>query len=111
MIDTATIQGNHVCKRMLQRLNIVLDDKKPYTLNLRNAVYVQRYKHKQYMTRMVDYVKLINGTPCVIAVDIDNACVYSVMTEGPKVDICFNKARGLLNWKARKQQKGELMVA
>lgn len=103
MIKTATIQGQHVSQRLAERLGINICSRREYKINLEKAVYVQKYKHHQHNTRMVDYVLTLGGTPCVMAVDIDNARVYSVMTEGKKVDICFNKARGLLKRFAAKQ--------
>jgi len=102
MIKTATLQGAHVAQRLSERLGIQIDPTKTHTINLEKAIYVAKYKHHQHNTRMVDYVLTIKNTPVVMAIDIDNQRVYSVMTEGKKVDICFNKARGILK-RLRKQ--------
>jgi len=103
MIKFATLQGQHVSQRLAERLGINICSRREYKISLEKAIYVQKYKHDRYNTRMVDYVLTLGGIPCVMAVDIDSGNAYSIMTEGKKVDICFNKARGLLKRFAAKQ--------
>jgi len=96
MITAAKFQGQHVGQRLQSRLGVKVDFNKTYTLSLSEAIYVQKYKHHIHNTTMVDYVLMIAKIPVVIAVDIATGLVYSVMTEGKKVEICFKKAAVIL---------------
>tara|TARA_R110000744_G_scaffold21571_1_gene55694 strand:- start:356 stop:700 length:345 start_codon:yes stop_codon:yes gene_type:complete len=96
MITSAKFSGEHVGQRLQNRLGVNIDPTKTYILNLENAIYVQKYKHYIHNTTMIDYVVMLAKIPVVIAVDIATGMVYSVMTEGKKVDICFKKAAVIL---------------